>query len=255
MAWATYGLGTLNQDLPGFVVLTSGGKTPDAGVSVWGSGFLPSVYQGVQCRTDGDPVLYLSNPAGLNRDGRRQTLDALPQLNDMQVQAVGDPETVARISQYELAFRMQMSVPEAMDISREPASILNLYGAKPGHVSDLDQRGDVRTQYKGDDPTFANNCLLARRLVERGVRFVQLYDWRWDHHGVSPGEHIPTILPIKVGQIDRAYCALIKDLKQRGLLDSTLVIWGGESAERRCSRTTIPTRLSSAEIIILMPLR
>ena len=227
-AWATYGLGTLNQNLPGYVVLTSGGKTPDAGVSVWGSGFLPSIYQGVQCRTDGDPVLYLSNPAGLDREGRRQTLDALKQLNDMQVQAVGDPETVTRISQYELAFRMQMSVPEAMDISRESKQILDLYGARPGHVSDLDQAADVRTAYKGDDPTFANNCLLARRLVERGVRFVQLYDWGWDHHGVSPGEHIPTILPIKVQQIDRAVTGLLQDLAQRGLLDSTLVVWGGE---------------------------
>ena len=227
-AWATYGLGSASQDLPGFVVLTSGGKTPDAGVSVWGSGFLPSIYQGVQCRTDGDPVLFLSDPKGLGRDGRRQTLDALRQLNDMQVQSFGDPETITRISQYELAFRMQMSVPEAMDISREPKSILDLYGAKTGYVSDLGGGGDVRDRYKGDDPTFANNCLLARRLVERGVRFVQLYDWGWDHHGVAPGEHIPTILPIKVQQIDRAFAGLIKDLKQRGLLDSTLVIWGGE---------------------------
>lgn len=227
-SWATYGLGSENENLPGFVVLTSGGKTPDAGVSVWGSGFLPSVYQGVQCRTDGDPVLFLSNPAGLDRDGRRQTLDTLAKLNAMEVEAVGDPESVTRISQFELAFRMQMSVPEAMDISKEPQSILDLYGAKPGHVSDLDKAADVRTAYKGDDPTFANNCLLARRLVERGVRFVQLYDWGWDHHGVSPGEHIPTILPIKVQQIDCALSGLIKDLDQRGLLDSTLVVWGGE---------------------------
>jgi hypothetical protein len=227
-SWATYGLGTENQNLPGFVVLTSGGKTPDAGVSVWGSGFLPSVYQGVQCRTDGDPVLFLSDPQGLDRAGRRQTLDALGELNQMQARALGDPETVTRIAQYELAFRMQMSVPDAMDITREPKDILDLYGAKPGYVSDLGKAGDVRDAYKGDDPTFANNCLLARRLVERGVRFVQLYDWGWDHHGVAPGEHIPTILPIKVQQIDRAFSGLIKDLKQRGLLDSTLVIWGGE---------------------------
>lgn len=227
-SWATYGLGSESADLPGFVVLTSGGKTPDAGVSVWGSGFLPSVYQGVQCRTDGDPVLFLSNPAGLDRTGRRQTLDALKQLNELEEQAIGDPETVTRIAQYELAFRMQMSVPEAMDISQEPAHVLDLYGAKPGYVSDLEKASDVRTAYRGDDPTFANNCLLARRLVERGVRFVQLYDWGWDHHGVSPGEHIPTILPIKVQQVDRALSGLIRDLKQRGLLDSTLIIWGGE---------------------------
>ena len=227
-AWATYGLGSENQNLPGFVVLTSGGKTPDAGVSVWGGGFLPSVYQGVQCRTDGDPVLFLSNPKGMSREGRRDTLDVLKKLNDMQEHEIGDPETVTRISQYELAFRMQMSVPDAMDITKEPQNILDLYGAKPGYVSDLHKAGDVRTSYKGDDPTFANNCLLARRLVERGVRFVQLYDWGWDHHGVSPGEHIPTILPIKVQQIDRAFSGLIKDLKQRGLLDSTLIVWGGE---------------------------
>ncbi|MGH7959762.1 MAG: DUF1501 domain-containing protein, partial [Opitutaceae bacterium] len=227
-SWATYGLGTENQDLPGFVVLTSGGKTPDAGVSVWGSGFLPSVYQGVQCRTDGDPVLFLSNPPGLDRSGRRQTLDTLKKLNDLQAEAIGDPEIVTRISQYELAYRMQMSVPEAMDIAREPAHIQELYGAKPGHVSNLDKALDVRLAYRGDDPTFANNCLLARRLVERGVRFVQLYDWGWDHHGTAPGEHIPTILPIKVQQVDRALTGLIKDLKQRGLLDSTLVVWGGE---------------------------
>jgi len=218
----------MNQDLPGFVVLSSGGKTPDAGVSVWGSGFLPSVYQGVQCRTSGEPVLFLSNPAGLDRDGRRQTLDALQQLNRLQLQTAGDPETLTRIEQFELAFRMQMSVPDAMDISQESQQTLDLYGAKPGYVSNLDQADDVRTAYRGDDPTLANNCLLARRLVERGVRFVQLFDWGWDHHGVSPGEHIPTILPIKVQQIDRAITGLIKDLKQRGLLDSTLIVWGGE---------------------------
>jgi hypothetical protein len=227
-AWATYGLGTVNQDLPGFVVLTSGGKTPDAGVSVWGSGFLPSVYQGVQCRTSGEPVLFLSNPPGLDRAGRRQTLDALQKLNQLNLQTAGDPETLTRIEQFELAFRMQMSVPDAMDISQESQQTLDLYGAKPGYVSNLDQADDVRTAYKGDDPTLANNCLLARRLVERGVRFVQLFDWGWDHHGVSPGEHIPTILPIKVQQIDRALTGLIKDLKQRGLLDSTLIVWGGE---------------------------
>ena len=227
-SWVTYGLGTVNQNLPGFVVLTSGGKTPDAGASVWGSGFLPSIYQGVQCRSKGDPVLYLSDPEGLGRAGRRQTLDALGKLNRMQAEAIGDAETVTRIAQYELAFRMQIEVPEVMDISKEPAHILEMYGAKPGYVSDLENADDVRTAYKGTDPTFANNCLLARRLVERGVRFVQLYDWGWDHHGVSPGEHLPTILPIKVQQVDRAITGLIKDLKQRGLLDSTLIVWGGE---------------------------
>ncbi len=227
-SWVTYGLGSANEDLPGFVVLCSGGKTPDAGKSVWGSGFLPSVYQGVQCRTTGDPVLYLSNPKGMTREVRRKTLDALKDLNNFQLAQVGDPETLTRISQFELAYRMQMSVPEVMDISREPKSILDLYGAQPGYVSNAESAEDPRVLYKGDDPTFANNCLLARRLVERGVRFVQIYDWGWDHHGSSPGESVDETLPIKCRQIDRAAAGLIKDLKQRGLLESTLVIWGGE---------------------------
>jgi hypothetical protein len=227
-AWATYGLGSENQDLPGFVVLTSGGKTPDAGKSVWGSGFLPSVYQGVQCRSPGDPVLYLSNPKGLDRAGRRETLDTLKLLNDFQAEAIGDPETVTRISQYELAFRMQMAAPEVMDISREPRYILDLYGARPGFVPESDSAADPRVAYKGNDAAFANNCLLARRLIESGVRFVQIYDWGWDHHGVSPGEDIVNTLPIKVQQVDRALSALVLDLKQRGLFDETLIVWGGE---------------------------
>ncbi|MFO0910755.1 MAG: DUF1501 domain-containing protein [Isosphaeraceae bacterium] len=227
-AWATYGLGSESQDLPGFVVLTSGGKTPDAGKSVWGSGFLPSVYQGVQCRSPGDPVLFLSDPRGLDRTGRRDTLDTLKQLNVWQAEAVGDPETVTRIAQYELAYRMQIAAPEVMDISREPRHILEMYGAVPGFVPDSDAAADPRVAYKATDAAFANNCLLARRLVESGVRFVQLFDWGWDHHGVSPGEDIPNTLPIKVGQIDRALSALVRDLKQRGLLDETLILWGGE---------------------------
>ena len=227
-AWATYGLGSENQDLPGFVVLCSGGKVPDAGKSVWGSGFLPTVYQGVQCRTDGDPVLYLSNPQGMSRNVRRQTLDALRDLNDQQLQQVGDDETLTRIAQYELAFRMQMSVPDVMDISKEPKHILEMYGAQPGYVSPAESADDPRQLYKGDDPTFANNVLLARRLVERGVRFVQIYDWGWDHHGSSPGESCDETLPIKCRYSDRAIAALIKDLKQRGMLDSTLIVWGGE---------------------------
>jgi hypothetical protein len=227
-AWATYGLGSDNQDLPGFVAMVTGGKNPDAGKSVWGSGYLPSVFQGVQCRSPGDPVLFLSDPKGLNRTARRDTLDTLRQLNEMQAATIGDPETITRIAQYELAFRMQMAVPEVMDISREPQHILDLYGAKPDFVPESDAADDPRVVYKGNDAALANNCLLARRLVEAGVRFVQLYDWGWDHHGVSPGEHIPTILPIKVQQIDRALTGLIKDLKQRGLFDETLVVWGGE---------------------------
>ncbi|MEZ6123031.1 MAG: DUF1501 domain-containing protein [Planctomycetaceae bacterium] len=227
-SWVTWGLGSENQDLPGFVVLASGGKTPSAGKSLWGSGFLPTIYQGVQCRTTGDPVLHLSDPKGISRTTRRQTLDALRDLNEMQFQYVGDPETQTRIGQYELAFRMQTAVPEVMDISREPEHILKLYGAVPGFSSAAESADDPRVLYKGDDPTFANNCLLARRLVEQGVRFVQLYDWGWDHHGSSPGESIDETLPIKARQIDRAVAGLLTDLRQRGLLDSTLVIWGGE---------------------------
>jgi hypothetical protein len=227
-AWVTYGLGSANRDLPGFVVLSSGGKTPDAGKSVWGSGFLPSVYQGVQCRTAGDPVLYLGDPPGMGRTLRRGMLDQVQALNRIQHAAVGDPETLTRSAQFELAYRMQTSVPEVMDIAKEPKHILDLYGARPGHVAPTDAMGDPRAHYKGDDPTFANNCLLARRLVESGVRFVQLYDWGWDHHGASPGESIDETLPIKCQQIDRAVAALITDLKQRGLLDETLVVWGGE---------------------------
>lgn len=228
-SWVTYGLGSENKDLPGFVVLASGGKTPSAGKSLWGSGFLPTVYQGVQCRTDGgDPILYLSDPKGMSREARRKTLDAIKDLNTYQHQHVGDPETLTRISQYELAYRMQASVPKVMDINQEPEHILKLYGAKPGHVSEAESAADPRRLYKGNDPTFANNCLLARRLVENGVRFVQLYDWGWDHHGSSPGESIDETLPIKCQQIDKAIAGLITDLKQRGLFDETLIVWGGE---------------------------
>ncbi len=227
-SWVTYGLGSENENLPGFVVLLSGGKTPDGGKSLWGSGFLPSVYQGVQCRTTGDPVLYLSDPPGMDRAMRRRMLDTIAELNEQQFAAVGDEETRSRIGQYELAFRMQMSVPEVMNLASEPQHILDLYGARPGFVSPAEGADDPRTLYKGDDPTFANNCLLARRLVENGVRFVQLYDWGWDHHGSSPGESIDETLPIKCQQIDRAIAGLLTDLEQRGLLDETLVIWGGE---------------------------
>ena len=227
-SWVTYGLGSESQNLPGFVVLASGGKTPSAGKSLWGSGFLPSVYQGVQCRTAGDPVLYLSDPDGISRDLRRKTLDAMRDLNQMRFEHTGDQETQTRIAQYELAYRMQVAVPEVMDISREPKHILELYGAQPGFTSPAEAADDPRVLYKGDDPAFANNCLLARRLVEQGFRFVQLYDWGWDHHGSSPGESIDETLPIKARQIDRAVAGLLTDLRQRGLLESTLVIWGGE---------------------------
>ncbi len=238
----------MNENLPGFVVLLSGGKTPDAGKSLWGSGFLPSVYQGVQCRTSGDPVLYLGDPAGLDRKLRRRTLDALAEMNNAEYARSGDGETLTRIEQYELAYRMQMSVPEVMDISKEPRHILDLYGAKPGFVSAAESADDPRKLYKGDDPTFANNCLLARRLVENGVRFVQLYDWGWDHHGSSPGESIDETLPIKCQQIDRAVSGLLIDLEQRGLLDETLVVWGGEFGRTPMMQNNVRTELKKGYI-------
>lgn len=209
-AWVTYGLGTENQDLPGFVVLTSGGNNPDGGKSLWGSAFLPSVYQGVHCRSHGEPVLFLSDPEGVTRSMRRKTLDAMKDLNAMERERSGDPETDARMSQYELAFKMQISVPKVMDISKESPETHSLYGTQPGKTS------------------FANNCLLARRLVENGVRFVQLYDWGWDHHGTSKRDDIEFALKPHIAECDQAIAALLTDLKQRGLLDQTLVVWGGE---------------------------
>jgi hypothetical protein len=208
--WVTYGLGSENQNLPGFIVLVSSGTFPSAGNSNWSSGFLPSVFQGVQCRSQGDPVLYVSNPPGMDRSMRRNSLDALRDLNEQQAAELGSPETRTRIAQYELAFRMQISVPQVMDISREPRNIIDLYGAQPGASS------------------FANNCLLARRLVEQGVRFVQLHDWGWDFHGTGANEEIRDGLRRKCRPTDQAVAALIRDLKSRGMLDETLVIWGGE---------------------------
>ena len=209
-SWTTYGLGSENENLPGFVALISSGTQPSGGQSLWGNGFLPSVFQGVQCRSKGDPVLYVSDPAGMNRELRRKTLDALRELNEEQQRELGHPETATRIAQYELAFRMQTSVPEVMDISRETPQVLADYGAKPG------------------DASFANNCLLARRLLEQGVRFVQLFDWGWDFHGTNPGEDIRDGLSTKMRATDKPVAALIRDLKQRGLLEDTLVVWGGE---------------------------
>jgi hypothetical protein len=209
-SWITYGLGSENQDLPGFVALLSGGSDPTGGKACWGSGFLPGAYQGVQCRSVGDPILFVSNPDGMSRETRRKTLDALQTINQEEAKLFGDPETVTRIAQYELAFRMQASVPEAFDISREPESIRNLYGAEPGKGS------------------FANNCLLARRLVEKGVRFVQVFDWGWDMHGTGEGNDLLKGLPRKTGETEKAWSALIQDLHQRGMLDDVLVVWGGE---------------------------
>ncbi len=209
-SWATYGLGSENENLPGFVVLISSGTQPNGGKASFGSGFLPSVYQGVQCRSKGDPVLYSSDPAGMDRSMRRKTLDALADLNSLQAGEMGHPETLTRISQYELAFRMQTSVPEVMDITKESAKTLEAYGAVPGGAS------------------LANNCLLARRLVESGVRFVQLFDWGWDFHGTGEALGIKSGLTNKCATMDKPIAALISDLKDRGLLDETLIVWGGE---------------------------
>ncbi len=209
-SWVTYGLGTENQNLPGFVVLISSGVQPNSGSSSYGSGFLPSVFQGVQCRSQGDPVLYVSDPAGMDRNLRRRSLDALQQLNQLQADELGHPETLTRIAQYELAFRMQAAVPEVMDINRETPATLADYGAKPGESS------------------FANNCLLARRLVEQGVRYVQLFDWGWDFHGTAAGTDLESGLTQKWATADKPIAALIRDLRQRGLLDDTLIVCGGE---------------------------
>ncbi len=209
-SWVTYGLGTENQNLPGYMVMVSGGTNPSGGKSLWGSSYLPSIYQGVQCRGVGDPILYVSNPKGMPRDIRRASLDAINELNRKELEQFHDPETRTRISQYELAFRMQVAVPEVMDISRESKATIEAYGANPGEAS------------------FANNCLLSRRLVEQGVRFVQLFDWGWDIHGTAPHDDLVTQLPKKCKEVDRPITALLKDLKQRGMLEETLVIWGGE---------------------------
>jgi hypothetical protein len=203
-SWVTYGLGSENEDLPAYVVLLSG-PLGGAGTSLWASGFLPSVHQGIQFRSSGDPVLFLSNPEGLTSADRRRTMDALKSLNEQAYSDIGDPEIATRISQYEMSYRMQTSVPELMDISKESKLVLERYGAKPGASS------------------FANNCLLARRLIERGVRVVELYDADWDHHG-----GLATRLPAKCKDVDQAMAGLISDLKDRGLLESTLVIWGSE---------------------------
>ncbi|HXX92934.1 MAG TPA: DUF1501 domain-containing protein [Planctomycetota bacterium] len=204
-AWVTYGLGSESRDLPGFIVFSSGKKGPSGGNSNWGCGFLPTLYQGVQFRGTGDPVLYLSNPPGVDPGMQRDSLDAVRALNEEHLGVVGDPEIATRISAFEMAFRMQSSAPELMDLSKESKETLELYGAQPGKSS------------------FANNCLLARRLIERGVRFVQLFHEAWDQHG-----NLVKDLRKNCEDTDRACAALVKDLKQRGLLEDTLVLWGGE---------------------------
>ncbi|MDX2247305.1 MAG: DUF1501 domain-containing protein [Bacteroidia bacterium] len=209
-SWVAYGLGAENENLPAFVVLLSGPIDVSAGKSIWGSGFLPTVYQGVQCHSVGDPVANIANPRGVSSDLRQKTITAINQINQREYEEVGDPEILSRISQYELAFRMQTSVPETMNIDDEPAYIHEMYGTEPGKKS------------------FANNCLLARKLVEKGVRFVQLFDRRWDHHGTGKGNGVNDGLKNACEVTDKPVAALLTDLKQRGLLDETLVIWGGE---------------------------
>jgi hypothetical protein len=204
-AWTVYGLGNESKDLPAFVVFSSGAKGPSGGSSCWGSGFLPSVYQGVQFRNSGDPVLYLSNPRGVDGETQRESLDAIQAMNRERLAVTGDPEIATRINSFEMAYRMQSSAPELMDLSKESKATLEMYGVEPGK------------------PSFAYNCLLARRLVERGVRFVQLYHEAWDQHG-----SLVSGLKKNCKDTDQAAAALVKDLKQRGLLEDTLVIWGGE---------------------------
>ena len=204
-AWIAYGLGSENENLPAFVVLTSGGGGQPLQARYWGNGFLPGNFQGVQFRNQGDPVLYVSDPPGLDRPARRRLSDAMQALNQRQLGRLADPDIATHIDNYELAFRMQASVPDLMDISKEPKEVLEMYGAAPGK------------------PSFANNCLLARRLAERGVRFIQLCHRDWDHHG-----GLPDGIRNQAGQTDKPSAALIRDLEQRGMLDETLVIWGGE---------------------------
>lgn len=209
-SWVTYGLGSENQNLPGFIVLISGGKQPDGGKQLWGSGFLPSIYQGVQCRSHGEPVLYLKNPENVSRSLRRSELDAIDEINRQRYAEFGNPETITRISQYEMAFRMQMEATDALDIRKESAATQAAYGCRPGTES------------------FANNCLVARRLAERGVRFIQLYHWGWDSHGADAKEALNLGFNDRCREVDQPMAALLADLKQRGMLEDTLVVWGGE---------------------------
>ncbi|WDE99037.1 DUF1501 domain-containing protein [Lentisphaera profundi] len=209
-SWLSYGLGSENNNMPGFVVLNSGGKNPSAGKSVWGSGFLPSIYQGVQCRSTGEPVLFSKNPKMIDAQLRQKTIGSINRLNKIQYNKHHDPETLTRIAQYKMANRMQTEAPHVMNLNLEPQYIRDLYGAVPGQAS------------------FANNCLLARRMIENDVRFVQLYDWGWDSHGTAPSTDLHQGFADKCRDIDRPVYALLNDLKARGLLEDTLVVWGGE---------------------------
>ena len=208
-SWITYGLGSESADLPGFVVLQSGPRGPRGGSALWASGFLPTTYQGVPFRAGSEPILNLANPRGIDATRQRQFVDAVNDLNQQRLAETGDPEISTRIAAYEMAYRMQSSAPDLMSLAGETAETIAGYGVEPGK------------------PSFANNCLLARRLVERGVRFVQLYHTDWDHHG-NPGTELGKSLEERCAEVDQAAAALIKDLKQRGMLDETIVVWGGE---------------------------
>ena len=208
-SWVTWGIGSESNSLPGFVVLQSGPRGPRGGSPLWGSGFLPTTYQGVPFLNGPQPILNLANPKGINKQRQSNFIDAVADLNRARLEATGDPEIRTRIAAYEMAFRMQTSAPELMDLSGESKETLDMYGIAPGKVS------------------FANNCLLARRLIERGTRFVQLYHADWDHHG-NPGTNLGKPLDDRCREIDQPSVALLKDLGQRGLLEDTLVIWGGE---------------------------
>ena len=220
-SWVTYGIGSESQNLPGFVVLQSGPRGPRGGSALWSSGFLPTQHQGVPFRGQGDPILNLRSPQGFDQDAQREFTDAVRSLNQARFDVVGDPEIQTRIASYEMAYRMQQSAPELMNISSEPKHVLELYGAEPGKAS------------------FANNALLARRLVQRGVRFVQLYHTNWDQHGGA--ESLDGELPIRCKEVDQASAALVKDLQQQGMLDDVLVIWGGEFGRTPMGEERTPT--------------
>lgn len=220
-SWVTYGIGSESQNLPGFVVLQSGPRGPRGGSALWSSGFLPTKHQGVPFRGQGDPILNLQSPAGFDQAAQREFTNAVRDLNQARFDTVGDPEIQTRIAAYEMAYRMQISAPELMNIQGEPKHVLDLYGAEPGKAS------------------FANNALLARRLVQRGVRFVQLYHTNWDQHGGA--ESLDGELPIRCKEVDQASAALVQDLKQQGLLDDVLVIWGGEFGRTPMGETRTPT--------------
>ena len=220
-SWVTYGIGSESRNLPGFVVLQSGPRGPRGGSALWSSGFLPTNLQGVPFRGKGDPILNLQSPAGFDQGAQQEFTSAVRDLNQTRFDVVGDPEIQTRIAAYEMAYRMQMSAPELMDLKSEPKHVLDLYGAEPGRAS------------------FANNALLARRLVQRGVRFVQLYHTNWDQHGGA--ESLDGELPTRCKEVDQASAALVRDLKQQGLLDDVLVIWGGEFGRTPIGEDRTPT--------------